>query len=173
MKVLDLLNEIKEIIETAGGFPLTGKVLVDAGEVLEILDEIQVSLPEEIQQAQWIKNERSRILDEAKREYENTLKEARLQAEQMVENDQITARAKDRADEITRVALENAKSIKLSALDYMDNLLYGMQEKFDSMNQEYLNAMFEKTQETMSQVGNMLNDNRHELKDMELRIQNE
>ena len=67
MKVIDLIQEIEDILETAGGFPLTGKVMVDPGEIRDILKEIRQELPEEIQQAQWIKNERQRILDDAKR----------------------------------------------------------------------------------------------------------
>ena len=37
MKVLELLDEIEEIIDTSSSFPLTGKILVDAEEVLEIV----------------------------------------------------------------------------------------------------------------------------------------
>ena len=76
MKVLELLNEIEEIVDTSSGFPLTGKILVDADEILEIVKEIRIELPDEIQQAQWIKEERQRILEEAK-EHENLLKDAK------------------------------------------------------------------------------------------------
>ena len=80
MKVLELLDEIEEIVDTAAGFPLTGKIMVDAEEILEIVKEIRVELPDEIQQAQWIKDERQRILDEAKREYETVLRDAQKKA---------------------------------------------------------------------------------------------
>ena len=107
MKVLELLDEIEEIVDTASGFPLTGKIMVDAGEILEIVKEIRIELPDEIQQAQWIKNERQRILDEAKREYEIVLRDAQAQVEALIENDAITVKAKVRADEIVRVAESN------------------------------------------------------------------
>ena len=67
MRVLELLEEIEEIVDTAAGFPLTGKIMVDSQELLEIVREIRAELPDEIQQAQWIKNERERIIAEAKR----------------------------------------------------------------------------------------------------------
>lgn len=66
MRVLELLEEIEEIVDTAAGFPLTGKIMVDSQELLEIVREIRAELPDEIQQAQWIKNERERIIAEAK-----------------------------------------------------------------------------------------------------------
>ena len=78
MKVLELLEEIEEIVDTASGFPLTGKIMVDAQELLEIVREIRLELPDEIQQAQWIKNERERIIAEAKKEYEADRKSTRL-----------------------------------------------------------------------------------------------
>ena len=46
MKVIDLIQEIEDILETAGGFPLTGKVMVDPGEIRDILKEIRQELPE-------------------------------------------------------------------------------------------------------------------------------
>lgn len=81
MKVLELLEEIEEIVDTASGFPLTGKIMIDADELLEIVKEIRTELPEEIQQAQWIKGEQRRILAEAKDEYESVIRDARRQAE--------------------------------------------------------------------------------------------
>ena len=77
MKVLELLEEIEEIVDTASGFPLTGKIMIDSQELLEIVREIRAELPDEIQQAQWIKNERERIIAEAKNEYEAVIADAK------------------------------------------------------------------------------------------------
>ena len=74
MRVLELLEEIEEIVDTAAGFPLTGKIMVASQELLELVRKIRAELPDAIQQAQWIKDERQRILDEAKNEYESILK---------------------------------------------------------------------------------------------------
>ena len=78
MKVIELLQEIEDILDTSGGFPLTGKVMVDPDEIRNLLKEIRDELPEEIQQAQWIKNERQRILDAVKLCGGNKSKAARM-----------------------------------------------------------------------------------------------
>lgn len=166
MKVLELLDEIEEIVDTSSGFPLTGKILVDAEEILEIVREIRVELPDEIQQAQWIKDERQRILDEAKREYEAVLKDARAQAESLIENDDITTKAKIRADEILRVAETNVKNLKMSTFDYIDSILYNFQDKMDQLNAIYFNDMFSNLQKTFDQINGTLSENRNEIKDM-------
>ena len=141
MKVLELLDELDEIIEVASSVPVVRKVMVDPNEVTEIVKEIRLELPDEIQQAQWIKNERQRILDEAKAEYESILNEARQKADALVENDEITVKAKARADEILRIAQENSQVMKMSILDYTDSMLYNLQEKVDQMYATYFTDM--------------------------------
>ena len=144
MKVLELLDEIEEIVDTAAGFPLTGKIMVDAEEILEIVKEIRVELPDEIQQAQWIKDERQRILDEAKREYDTVIRDAQKQAEALIENDDITVKAKRRAEEIMSIAEANCKQLKMSTFDYVDSILYNFQNKMEQLNVTYFQEMFEK-----------------------------
>ncbi|MGI6763832.1 MAG: ATPase [Anaerovoracaceae bacterium] len=166
MKVLELLDEIEDIIETSSGFPLTGKVLVDAEEILEIIREIRIELPDEIQQAQWIKDERQRILDEAKHEYEAVLKEARVQAEALIENDDITVKAKARAEEIMGLAEKNVKNLKMSTFDYIDSILYNFQDKMEQMYATYFTDMFNDIQKTFDEINATLTDNRNEIKEM-------
>ncbi|HHX13914.1 MAG TPA: ATPase [Clostridiales bacterium] len=171
MRVLELLDEIEEVVENSSGFPLTGKILVDAEEILELIREIRVEMPEEIQQAQWIKDERQRILDEAKTEHENIIKDARQQAEELIENDDITVRAKSRADEIMRLADDNARNLKLSTFEYIDNILYNFQDKMDQMYSDYFNDLYGSIQKTFDQINNTLNDNRNEIKEMSYRTE--
>lgn len=166
MKVLELLDEIEEIIDTSSGFPLTGKILVEAEEILEIVREIRVELPDEIQQAQWIKDERQRILDEARREYETVLKDARAQAEALIENDDITMKAKNRAEEIMHLAESNVRNLKMSTFDYIDSILYNFQDKMDQLNAIYFNDMFTNLQKTFDQINSTLGENRNEIKEM-------
>lgn len=173
MKVLELLDEIEEIVDTAASFPLTGKILVDAEEVLEIVKEIRIELPDEIQQAQWIKDERQRILEEAKNEAEITLKDAQSQAEALVENDDITVKAKRRADEIMRVATDNAISLKLGTYDYIDSILYNFQDKMEQINGVYFTDMFNNLQNIFDSVNGTITANRNEIKDMIYKAQME
>lgn len=173
MKVIELIQEIEDILETAGGFPLTGKVMVDPDEIHDILKELKQELPEEIQQAQWIKNERQRILDDAKTEYDRVISAANEKAEQLVENDDITLRARKRADEIMRAAEQSIKELKLGTFNYIDDVLYTFQERMSNLNETYaqrilgdINDMFEKIDETIS-------SNRDEIKDLSYRTETE
>ena len=166
MKVLELLDEIVEIVDTSSGVPLTGKILVDAEEILEIVKEIRVELPDEIQQAQWIKEERQKILEEARKEYEKIVADAKDQAAAMIDTNEITVQSKVRADEITRIAEANVKGLKMSTYDYIDNILFGFQEKMSELNSVYLNQMFTNIQKTFEDINMTIDENRSEIKNM-------
>ena len=167
MKVLELLDEIEEIVDTASKFlPLTGRIIVDASEILEIVKEIRIELPDEIQQAQWIKNERQRILDEAKTEYETVLIDAQKQAEALIENDEIIVKAKGRAAEIMTIAESNVKHLKMSTFDYIDSILFNFQEKMDQLNAQYFGDMFNTLEKTFESINATLTENRNEIKEM-------
>lgn len=165
MKVLELLDELDEIIEVASPIPVVRKVMVDPNEITEIVKEIRLELPDEIQQAQWIKNERQRILDEAKAEYESILTEARQKADALVENDEITVKAKARADEILRIAQENSFVMKTSILDYTDSMLYNLQEKVDQMYATYFTDMYDDLQATFEKINANIATSRNEVKE--------
>ena len=165
MKVLELLDELDEIIEVASSVPVVRKVMVDPNEVKAIVKEIRMELPDEIQQAQWIKNERQRILDEAKAEYESILTEARKKADALVENDEITVKAKARADEILRIAQENSSVMKMSILDYTDSMLYNLQEKVDQMYATYFTDMYDDLQATFEKINTNISSSRNEVKE--------
>ncbi|QAT42810.1 ATPase [Aminipila luticellarii] len=171
MKVLELLDEIEEIVDTSTSFPLTGKIMVDAEEILEIVKEIRVELPDEIQQAQWIKDERQRILEEAKKEYETVINDAKRQAEVLTENDDIVVKSKMRADEIMRIAEENCKQLKLNTFDYIDSILFNFQDKMEQLNATHFADMFNQMETTFQNVNATLASNRNEIKDLAYKTQ--
>ena len=171
MKVLDLLEEIEEICDTASGVPLTNKIMVDKAEMLEIAEDIRRALPDEIQQAQFIKDERERILGDAKSEYETIIKDAENRAEILVDQNEITQRAKQRSKDITEAAEANVKQLKMSTYDYIDKVLFEFQEKVDYMNGQYFGDMFTNLQTTFDEVNEKLAENRSEIKDLAYRTQ--
>ena len=165
MNVLELLDELDEIVETAAQVPVVKKIMLDPNEITEIVEEIRRELPEEIQQAQYIRNERNRILDEAKAEYEKIIKEGEEKAERLTEADEITVRAKNKADEILKTASENSKLMKMSILDYTDNMLINHQEKLDQLYAGYFTDMFDDLQQSFEKINANISNSRAEVKE--------
>jgi hypothetical protein len=166
MKVLELLDELDEIVDTASGVPLMKKIFVDSGEVQDIIREVRIALPEEIQQAQWIKEQRQNILEEAKKEYELIIQDAKQQAEILVDTNEIMVRAKAGAKELTAQTEANVKQLKLDTYDYIDKILFEFQEKMEQMNAAYFGDMFTSIQRTFEGINRTVQENRVEIKDL-------
>jgi cell division septum initiation protein DivIVA len=166
MKVLELLDELKEIIETASGVPLTKKVIVDGAEIQDIIGEIRIALPDEIQQAQWITEQRQSILDEGKKEYELIIQDARQQADIMVDTSEIMMRSKAASKELTAHTESNVRQLKLDTYDYIDKILFDFQGKMEQMNAAYFGDMFTSVQRTFEGINRTVQDNRLEIKDL-------
>jgi oligopeptide/dipeptide ABC transporter ATP-binding protein len=62
MEILAILETLEDIIEKSIALPFSGKSLIDKEEILEIVKEIRLKLPDDIKQAKWVKEERQRIL---------------------------------------------------------------------------------------------------------------
>ncbi len=123
MNVLKLIEELEDIIENCSSIPFVQKVLVSKGEVLEIIKEIRIHLPDEIKQAQWIKEERQRILAEAQQEADAISEEANKHILSMIDQNEITKLANEQAQKIITQAQNSAKEMRLGAKDYVDSLL--------------------------------------------------
>jgi cell division septum initiation protein DivIVA len=123
MDVIKLLEYLHEIVETSSKVPMTGKVVMDKKETLEIIENIIHHLPDALKKAQWVIEEKERILSEAIQEAENLKKENLNILKKQIENHDITREANMRAEEIVASAQKNAKAMRLGARDYANEIL--------------------------------------------------
>jgi hypothetical protein len=166
MRVDDLLEEIVEIADTSNKVPLTGKIIVDKDELIEIANEIRQILPEEIQQAQFIKDERTRILDEAANEAAMIVRDAEKQAELLVNEHQITVTAKNQSAELLARTEEQCRALKMQSFTYIDKLLFDMQQQMELFEDKYFGEMYQTMQNTFDSIGGKLENNRSEIKQL-------
>lgn len=129
MELLELLDQIEEIIENGTNVPFTGgKCIVNRDEVLEILQEIRLRLPEDMKQAKRIVEEKSRILAEAQQEAENIINNAESRIAALVDEHEITKKAYEQAEVIISNAKKNAREIRLGTREYADSILGKVEE---------------------------------------------
>jgi vacuolar-type H+-ATPase subunit H len=128
MEILTVLETLEDLIERSSGVPFSGKCLVDREEVLEIIKEMRLKLPDDIKQAKWVKEERQRILLEAQKEANNILKDAENKIASLVDEHEITKKAYEQANEIVGSAQKNAREIRLGAREYADSVLNKVEE---------------------------------------------
>mgnify|MGYP003200775616 FL=1 len=62
VNIVELLEYLQDLIENSPKVPISGKTMVDRKEVLDVIDQIINYLPDQFKKAQWVMNERERIL---------------------------------------------------------------------------------------------------------------
>ena len=103
MEIFTLLEEIENIIEKAKINKITNRTTLsreEAQAVLEMIADIRLKFPDELKQARWIREERDRIIEEAKRDAENIVKEAENRIISMIDEHEITKKAYEQKAEI-------------------------------------------------------------------------
>ena len=132
MELLELLEQMEEIIESGAGIPFSGgKCVVNRDEMLEIIQEIRLRLPDDMKQAKRIVEEKARIITEAKQEAENILDNAESRIAALVDEHEITKKAYEQAEVIISNAKKNAREIRLGTREYADNILGKVEEILD------------------------------------------
>lgn len=119
MDILHLVDRLEEVFNEGRPIPLTRKLAVDEDRVLELIDQMRVSIPDEVKKAQQIVNQRDKIMAQAQEEADRTVKLAQEKAGQLVEREVLVEQAKLRAAEVLRQAQADADGIRADADDYV------------------------------------------------------
>ncbi|OQB14541.1 MAG: hypothetical protein BWY15_01050 [Firmicutes bacterium ADurb.Bin193] len=153
MEILELIDTLEDAIEKGLNIPLAGRCLLDKDELLDIIQEIRLKLPDDLKQAKWVKDERQRILLEAQKEANDIIKTAENKIISMINENEITKRAKEQAEEILSIANKRSKDIKQGTRQYADDVLADMEkiiEKTLATLRENRAAMHEKDKRRLS-----------------------
>jgi len=171
IRVMTLLDDLEEILANASKVPFSEKAIVDSDEIRSIVDDIRLSMPKDIQQAKWVKDEQDRILNEARSEYDKVIIAAKKQAEYLVENDIIKKEAEKRADALISEAENHSRYIKLRSYEYVDKLLFDMQNDIAKVATGYIQPMNDYFTDMLGEMNGRVNGNRQEMKALAERIQ--
>jgi cell division septum initiation protein DivIVA len=118
MDILHLVDRLEEIFNAGQPVPFLHRMLVDEDRVLEIIDQMRVSIPEEVKRAQQVLDQRDRIMAKAQEEAARTVQLAKEKADQMVDREALAVQAQGRADQIIQNAKVDAQSIRAEADEY-------------------------------------------------------
>ena len=127
MEIFTLLETLEDMLENSKKVPFTTRGMVDKEEMLEIIKEIRIKLPDELKQAKWVKEERQRILVEAQKEADGIVKEAENRIISMIDEHEITKKAYEQKAEIIEAANEMSREISNGTKEYADNVLQGIE----------------------------------------------
>ena len=133
MEIFTLLETLEDILEKSRKVPLTSKVIVEKEEILNIIKEIRLKLPDELKQAKWIKEERERIIAEAQKDADDIVKEAENRIISMIDEHEITRKAYEKKDEIIATANEIYREVSKDTSNYADNILENIEKTMTNL----------------------------------------
>ena len=121
--ILELLSELEDLIDGSFEFPIIHKAFVSKDEVMEIIKDISLHIPEEIRVAKTVAEDRKRILDDAQAKADMIIKGAEEKIVSLIDEHEITKRANAKANEIIAAAQANSREIRLGTLQFADDVL--------------------------------------------------
>ena len=143
MEIFTLLEALEDILEKSKTVPFTDKSIVSKNEILDIIKEIRLKLPDELKQAKWIKEERERIIREAQKDADDIVKEAENRIISMIDEHEITKQANEKKKEIIATANDMYREYENNANAYVDGVLKDVEDTMiklvDAMNNIELN----------------------------------
>ncbi|MEN9553309.1 MAG: hypothetical protein RLZ67_92 [Actinomycetota bacterium] len=135
-----ILRRTIDIIATAPSVPLSSTPRIDRDEIIELLEDALLRLPEEIRQARWMLKERQEFLDKTKREADELLGAARQHAERMVQRTEVVRAAEARARQVIEAADEESRRLKNETEDFLDHRLGSFEILLDRLSKTVANG---------------------------------
>lgn len=124
MDILHLVDRLEELFNQSRALPFTHNVIVDEDRMLDIIDQMRISIPEEVKKAQQLFAQKDRVLAQAQEEAGRKLSLAHEKAEQLIDRDLLVQDAQKRANQIVEQARGEADIIRQGADQYaMDKLM--------------------------------------------------
>jgi len=133
MDILYLLDQLEEVLGAGSRVPLTSRTLVDEQEILDILDQIRVSIPDELKAAKRLTQERDQVIADAHAAAERILRDADAQAAERVGEHSLVRSAEMRAADIEDGALRHAGEIRREADEYAYRVLQKLREQITTV----------------------------------------
>jgi cell division septum initiation protein DivIVA len=173
-KIEQLIDEIEDYIDSCKYKAFSTEIiLVNKTEIDDLLRELRMKTPEEIQKYKKIVSNTEAIINDAKQKAQDLLDNAAVQTNELISEHQIMQQAYTQANEIVEMASQQAQEIldnatieannvKLAAMQYTDNILANL-ENIIKHSVEMSTRDFNNLVGNLQQVQNVVTSNRAEL----------
>ena len=129
MNIETILDHMDDVLDKAWSLPLSGgRCVVDVERMRDLIDEMRISLPNEITQARITIADRAEILAGAKRESEEAVRRAESRAKTLIAQETIVKQAQQKAADIMAEAQTKSREVKQGAFNYSDDAIRSTEE---------------------------------------------
>ena len=123
--ILYLVDRLENLITSSRRMPLVNQIMVKEADILNIIDQMRTSIPDEFKQARTIIHDKERILAQAQADANKLIARAQEEAEEAVHR-----------DGLLRLADEKAEQIKVEADAYVVETLRALRDHLTSIEMD-------------------------------------
>jgi len=122
MDILYLVDRLENLIASSQRVPLTNKILLKESDILNIIEQMRTSIPEEVKQARRVIQEKERIHAQAQAEATALLARAREETERVMNREGLLAVAEERSQEMMQKASRQYQEVMEHAEEQTEQL---------------------------------------------------
>jgi hypothetical protein len=148
MDILQMIDRLEELLNESRPLPFTHNVIVDEDRMLDLIDQMRVSIPEEVKKAQQLLAQRDRLMAQAKEEADRTVNLARDRSNELVERDQVVQAAYSQAEQIKAQAHADGEIIRKEADEYVLESLRMLEMEMERLINQVRNGIRTLQEET-------------------------
>jgi len=111
MDILYLVDRLENLIASSHRIPLTNQIRIKEVDILNIVDQMRTSIPDEIKQARRVIQEKERILAQAQADASTLLARAREETERAMNREGLLRAAEARSQEMVQQAEEHSQAV--------------------------------------------------------------
>lgn len=119
MDIQHLVDRLEDLIDEGRHIPFSKSTMIDEERALELIDQMRISIPEEIEKAARVLAQRDRILAQANEEAARVVQIARERGDQLIDREATVQAAQSRAANIIEAARQEAEGITGDADGYV------------------------------------------------------
>ena len=119
-----LIDRLEALLVESRSFPpLTSNIILNRDRFFDIINQMRISIPQEVKKAQRVHRERDRVIAQANEEAERIIALANEHAAERVAEHRIIQQAEEKAQVILERARREAQEIRYGADDYARSVL--------------------------------------------------
>jgi cell division septum initiation protein DivIVA len=141
MDILHLVDRLEELFNQSRPIPLTRSVIVDEDRFLEIIDQMRISIPEEVKKAQSLESQKDRIIAQAQEEANRTIALAQQKGDTLLTRDTIVMAGQTRAEQIIEQARNDASIMRVDADQYVVDSLESLENELTRLLNQARNGI--------------------------------
>ncbi len=144
MDILYLVDRLENLIASSRRMPLVNQIIVKESDILNIIEQMRTTIPDEVKQSRRVIQDKERILAQAQADATSLLARAREEGERAInregllraaeaQSQQLLRQAEEQMHQMIRRAEEHSEHLKVDADAYVVETLRNLREHLTSV----------------------------------------